>query len=287
MKKENKNNKTKKVNMLKRIIILILIIVTFFTVINFGRYVTNHVKDMYANSKGFYFQSDKLSLNQQVYNITSWTGVGEYVVDLDVNTYKNDLEKLDYDLSYIVECEVPGKQISCSINKGEPDTPYEGIIYKKNNHRDKFTVTFKANRPLKEGERINVIVKARTEQPYKKEISARYDIKIKSQELDYAVFDQPDKDYATLMVINRNMSDTAVNIKFDPTLLRIDSNNSAVKKSKEFKTTKIDGKDYINNISIILDKESSKKIKFYKVDKTQNYEFPNSQNKEYIQILGL
>ena len=274
----------KKINKIKILVLIIILLVIFFTIGVIGRYVTNNIRDMYATSKEFYFMSNKLDVNTPIYRITNWSGLGEYKVSFDLQSQMNDLQKLDYDLDYIIECECKSTKIDCRINSELPGVIYNGTIYKATN-TDRVTITFISKEPLKEGETLDVIIKARTEKPFKKEIKAKYSIKIGKKDLDYKIEDVKNRNYATLILSNVKDSDNILNIEFDPNVLRVDLNNKFTKDLIDYSSITIGNNQYINRIKIRLPKESSGKIKFYKIDKTKDYTYPNLLNDSIVKII--
>ena len=274
--------KKRKINKIK-VSIITIILILLFTAIAFGRYITTTKQDMYATSKKFFFTSDKLDVDTPTFDVSNWTGLGEYIIKFELKSSKNTLEKVDYDLDYSIDCETPGNKINYSINNGPINTQYNGIIYKSTNNN---SISIKINPlvELKKGENVNLVVRARSKTPYKKEISARFVIKPNGKKMDYIIEDVPNQNYLTLMLSNKNTVDTIFSIEFDPNILRIDSNNSAMEKAKSITTIRIGENDYVNKVEFILTKETSKKIKFYKVDKRNDYTYPNDTNTSVIKI---
>ena len=287
---EMKNKKKeKKINKSKIIFIGILSIIIFLSVVVLGRYISNEVKEVYLSSKGFFFKSDKLRENMPIptYKILNWSGIGKYEINFELHSYKNELEKAEYDMEYIVNCE-PNDKLNWQINNNPINTEYSGIIY-KNKNVDNITLTISPKGTLGEEENIDLVVNAISQNPYKKKISAKFKIKISNQKLNYQIEDF--KQSGSAKVIVRNPKDTVntMTLEFDPNLIRIDSNNNLVKNSKKYTTQKIadkDGKEieYINSVTFDLPAETTKKIIFYKVDKSKDYTYPNSSNKSIINV---
>ena len=72
---------------------------------------------------------------------------------------------------------------------------------------------------------------------------------------------------------------TQVTLEFDPNLLRLDMNNDVYlnRVVANDVTTTISGNTYIKKITFTLNGESVKNVKFYKVNKSQNYTYPGVQ----------
>ena len=85
----------------KQILLLLAIVLCSISfVIVFGRYVTNSVNNFFMRSKEFYFFSDKLSENLDIFQIENWSGVDDYTITINMNSRKNNLEVATYDIAY-------------------------------------------------------------------------------------------------------------------------------------------------------------------------------------------
>ena len=69
-----------------------------------------------------------------------------------------------------------------------------------------------------------------------------------------------------------------VRIEFDPNEILFDVTNSAYADATNITTTTIGGKTYISGFTISIDAISSREIRFYKVDVSQDYTYPNNNN---------
>lgn len=101
----------------------------------------------------------------------------------------------------------------------------------------------------------------------------------------YSIEDIANREYAILKITAPN-SDTRVTLEFDPTKLRIDSNNDIYinRDDSQTLTSTIDGKNYVKKFVFTLPSETTKYVKFYKVDKTQNYTYPGVQANSPIKV---
>ena len=75
-----------------------------------------------------------------------------------------------------------------------------------------------------------------------------------------------------------------VTISFDPNYILIDNTGESYINSINKKTVQINGETYINEITIPIDAISSKDLRFYKVDVSQNYTYPNNNNQSIVTI---
>lgn len=105
-------------------LLVILISVYGFT---YAKYVSNSILDYYLKSKGFYFNSDYLSLNNEKNVNNFWTGES---VTFNVRNNLNKLVITDYDIDYKVTCTIKGEVpagTSCRVN-GTNSNIYEGVL---------------------------------------------------------------------------------------------------------------------------------------------------------------
>ena len=101
----------------------------------------------------------------------------------------------------------------------------------------------------------------------------------------YSIEDAKNNEYAILKLTCPN-DEATVTLEFDPTKLRIDTNDEVYINRDESKTvtTTINGKQYVNKIVFDLPAETTRYVKFYKVDKTQNYTYPGVQETSPIEV---
>lgn len=281
--------KRKKLNKLKISTIIILIVLLFSTVV-FGRYIYNAIFEAYFSARQFYFSSDILRLGGTSYTYDNWGGIGEYEIGFDLYSYNNELSKLDYDLEYTVTCEsLNTDKITCSISGTNGLTSDDGIIYATTNTaRVTILVNPVTGAQITEGETVSLKVTAKTEEPYQKEISCTFDLYIKLPEGNsYSIEDVEGRDYALLKLVNRSETATQATLTFDPNELRLDMNDEIYTDSANrvsVETTTISGKEYINKIVFNIGAETAKNVKFYKVDKSQNYTYPGVEETSTITV---
>lgn len=281
MKKHRKLNKLK-------VGIVIFLIVFAFAITVFGRYMYNAVIEAYFSARQFYFSSDILITGGTTYTYDNWGGIDEYEIGFDLYSYNNELSKLTYDLDYTVTCEsLNTNKIECSIVGTNGATTANGTIYATTN-TSRVNVLVKPIAEISEGETVKFKVTAKTEVPYKKEISCTFSLYIKLPEGNsYSIEDVAGRDYAVLKLVNRSETATQAILEFDPNELRLDMNDEIYTNSDmlvEVETTTISGNQYVNKITFNISKESSKNVKFYKVDKTQNYSYPGVEETSAITV---
>lgn len=294
----------------KQIIIMlaILLCATSFVVV-FGRYVTNGINNFFLRSKEFYFNSDKLSENKSVFQIENWSGVDDYTITVNMNSRKNNIQVASYDISYDI-------QYTCSDNAICQLSKNSGTISKDTN-TDFFNLTITPNTQLETGDKVTVEIEATSTSNYKKTIKGKFTLVVGQENLTYQITDAPDEPYMNLRITNtlsyyvvrQSFGDYTVNQKididaylalsnedkakcfssivtmtFDPTKILLDITNENYPNVTNVTTTTINGKNYINSITLPIDAISSADIRFYKVDTSADYTYPNSNNNCVVTI---
>lgn len=139
---------------------------------------------------------------------------------------------------------------------------------------------------MKASETVTIEVTASTSVPYQKTISCKFTLKPETQGTNtYSIEDVENREYAILKLTCPNDS-TIVTLEFDPNELRIDTNDEVYINRDDTltETTSIDGKSYVKKFVFELQAETTRYVKFYKVDKTQNYTYPGVQATSSIKV---
>lgn len=281
------------------IIFAILIINTIVLVSIFGRYVVNKTKAFFERTKAFFFYSDKLDTDTPYYQIDNWSGVDDYTITINMNSYKNNLLTIDYDIEYEVSYTCSDNVI-CQLSSG----PY---IIESTTNTDSFNVIVTPNRTLDDGETAYVEITAKATSPYEKTLKARFTLKVGKEQLTYAIEDMANRSYLEVNITNTlsyytvnqafgdysagsqitrdtylslteeeqsKCSSQIISISFDPQEILLDMTDNTFVNGISNTTTTIDEKVYINSIEFKIDALSSKKVRFYKVDETMDYTYP-------------
>lgn len=296
-KKERKN----KYNIKQLIIVCLLFFNLIFLVSIFGRYVVKSVNNFYARSKEFYFYSDKLDVDNPAYQIENWSGVDDYSIIINMNSYANNLLSTSYDIDYVISY-FASDNIICNLSKES------GTIY-GDRKTDFFTLTITPNTTLKTGDNVFVEITAKATTPYEKTIKGRFTLIVGQEQLTYEIQDVANRPYLEVNITNtlsyyiaKEAFDTyavgdkitrdkymeltqtnkekcysaIVTINFDTDYLLMDMTNEAFVSSISTTNTNKGGYTYVNSITFKIDALSSKKVRFYKVDETQDYTNNNS-----------
>lgn len=285
-----------------KVSIVAIIILLVITIPVFGRYIYNSIREAYFAAELFYFSSDILTMNGARYQYNNWSGQEEYQIKFDLYSYESDWAKLDYDLNYTVTCSTSNSdKVKCSINDATQTTDdvqngivsQPGTILGSNSESSPTNVsivTIKVNPKvvITEDDIIKVNVTASTTEPYQKTISCEFTLKPTAGGLiSYTIEDVNNRDYALLKLTSPGEA-SVVEIEFDPTELRIDSNDeiyvNRITEAGSVETDTIGGKQYVKKFVFNMPAETTKFVKFYKVNKALNYTYPSGGADSAIQV---
>lgn len=313
MQRKNRKKIDTKAYKKKQLLILSLILICIFSfVVIFGRYVTNDIKDFFIRSKEFYFYSDKLSENMSVFQIDNWTGVDDYVITINMNSRKNNIKATTYAIEYDIKYACSNNAI-CQLSKTH------GVISESTN-TDSFNLTITPNTQLETGDRVVVEIEATSTTNYIKTIKGRFTLVVGKENLSYEITDKSQSPYMELSITNtlsyyiineafdeytqgqkissdvylslteeqkKKCYSSIVTISFDPTEILLDITNENYQNATNITTTTIDGKTYINGFSLAIDAISSVDLRFYKVDTSEDYTYPNSSNSSIVTVTSI
>ena len=303
MKKILKKLPTKKV-----LLMIVIITVVSVGVSTLAKFVIEEFHGYYLNAKDFYFTSNRLKKNQPTYLINNWSGVGSFNISFNILSEKNQYVYSPYDIPYTVSANCPNDVI-CTLDKTS-STVYQNSA----NHSDTVTLSVNPSRNYTQGETLTIIITAQSTSPYIETISARFQYSVGQQGVSYEIEDEANRVYAILKITNAitycrvntafltysvgdlidnqvyreldpvykpNCIGKKVDLTFSPNVLLLDTTDKLID-SSTYTTTTINGTAYINSLSTTIAPISTMAIKFYKVDDTQNYTYPNNNNQPSI-----
>ena len=274
-----------------------------------GRYITDNINNYFLRSGEFYFESDKLSKEGTTLQVDNWSGVDDYTITINMNSRKNNIEKATYDISYDINYSSTDNVI-CNLSKEE------GIIYASTN-TDYFNLTITPNTQLRTGDKVVVDIEVNSTSQYQKTLKGQFILVVGQENISYQITDEVKSPYIELSITNtlsyytvresfgsykegdRIDTDTylalseedknkcysgEIKIEFNPQEVLLDMTSEVYNKAKDIKTTLINGKNYINGFTINIDAISSVDIRFYKVDVTKDYTYPNANNESIIKV---
>lgn len=290
---------------------MIVAIIVFCFGTTLARYVYNAVNNYILESKGFYFTSSVLHMNNKKYKINNWDGVNHYVLTIDLMSRKNSLKSTTSDIEYETEVICP-KEVTCKLSKTK------GTIY-QSAKVDSYQITITPTGNFYAGDEIEITTKATSTFPYHKTLSASYTIGVEKNKFSYKITDSKNAKYATLDLTNavtyyqvehafgnhkvgdqiavedynllsaqdkENCFSAKVTISFPPEQLYLDITAMPYKNRLENsqKLTTVNGYSYISGFSFKIPASSSEKIIFYKEDITKDYTYPLINNTSVINV---
>ena len=294
------------------ILVLIILIIIISLVVIFGRFVTNSLNNFFLRSGEFYFESDKLSEEGTTLQVDNWSGVDDYTFTVNINTRKNNIETATYDIPYEIKYSASDNVI-CNLSKEN------GIIYASNNS-DSFTITITPNTQLRTGDKVTIDLEVISTGEYKKTLKGKFILVVGQENISYEITDEKLNQYLELSITNTlsyytvrenfdsyNVGDRIdvdtylnlsqenknkcysgeVKLEFDPNEVLLDMTSEIYNEAKNIETININGNTYIRSFTINIDAISSVDIRFYKVDVTKDYTYPNNNNNSVIEVTSI
>lgn len=294
------------------ILVLIILIIIISLVVIFGRFVTNSLNNFFLRSGEFYFESDKLSEEGTTLQVDNWSGVDDYTFTVNINTRKNNIETATYDIPYEIKYNASDNVI-CNLSKEN------GIIYASNNS-DSFTLTITPNTQLRTGDKVTIDLEVISTGEYKKTLKGEFILVVGQENISYEITDEKSNPYLELSITNTlsyytvrqafgnyNLGDRIdvdaylalsqenknkcysgeVKLEFDPNKVLLDMTSEIYNQAKNIETININGNTYIKSFTINIDAISSVDIRFYKVDVTKDYTYPNNNNDSVIEVTSI
>ncbi len=302
MKKE-KTEKTKKRRINRFLVILIIVVlsigVLFLFKPSYARYIYNGIKNYYYESQRFYFNCDKLSDDNAIFQLDNWDGVNSFTVTYNLNSFKNNSVAADSDIAYniVYNC---SSNVTCTISK------QQGVIY-KTTHQDYFTINITPNTALSAGDSVTLNVSASSTSPYTKTLTGMVKLNVGVPGITYEIVDKANQPYLDFKITNtlnyyrvvtpfgnysagdtleeeayNNLSandkskctSALIKLTFNPNVILIDITSDFYDNAYSYDTQLIDNKEYVNEIIFGVDPVTSISVRFYKVEASNNYTYP-------------
>ena len=244
-----------------------------------------------------------------MYQVDNWSGVDDYVITINMNSNNNNIEAATYDIGYNISYTCSDNAI-CQLSKTS------GTIL-ANTNSDYFNLTITPNTQLSTGDKVVIEVEVNSTAPYKKTLKGKFTLVVGKERLSYQITDDEQSPYMILRMTNtlsyytvkeafgsftvgqkidietylslteyekKKCYSAIVKIGFDPNKILFDVTNSAYSDSTNMTNVLINGKSYISGFTIPIDAISSREIRFYKVDVSQNYTYPNNNGNSIVAI---
>ena len=303
MKKKFKLNK--KIVFLGIAIVLCLIMV-IFNPVTIARYVYNAIRNYYLETQDFYFNCDKMSLNNSLYQIDNWDGE-DFSVTFNMNSIKNNLVVSKSDISYNLS-------YTCSSNVVCTASKNNGVIDAQSN-RDYFIINIHPIVSLQEGDSVWLNVSSTSISPYVQTISGRIQLNVGIPGLTYEIMDEANRPYLNFSLTNtfdfykviraygnhavgeeisssayrnlpssekENYASALITLSFDPHVVLLDLTSEFYQDAVSHSEVTIDGYQYVNSITFKVNPISSEMIRFYKKNASMNYTYPYGTNTPII-----
>lgn len=254
------------------LIVLVILIFLVPTMTSFAKYVYNAVHDYYLGTKGFYFNSDKLTSNHSEFEIANnWSGAETYQITVNLNSKKNDLVFAETDIDYEISF-TNSDNIVCSISKtsGTIRGSASGGI-----NEDYFIITINpANGTgLANGVQTWVDIEVTSTSPYVATLSGKLYVGVGTEDITYEIIDTPDNPYLEVNITNSLDTGEDVTLSFDPNVILLDMTSSFRINATAIATQDINGYAYVNTVTSYVGSLETTTVKFYKVDLSQDYTY--------------
>ena len=296
--------------------ILILICLLFISLLpfitTFSRYAINSLNEYYSRTKEFYFNSDKLDVYTPEFLIDNWSGVEPYPIQVKVNSMKNNILGASYNIDYEIEAE-------CTTHNAVYTLSQTSGTISKNTHEDSFTLNVIPNANLEIGDEVNVVITAYTTEPYERTLSGSFTLRVGRESITYVIEDSAnspycelkvtntqsfyikDPEYADAPIANRVTIDeylalspenqakyhsALITLTFNPAVVRLDMTNENYLNAISVDDTTLNGYTYINELKFKVDAISSTTVRFYKVETSRDYTYPNNSNNSVITFVA-
>lgn len=295
----------------KLLLYIIALIIMFPFSLTMSRYINKLTTNYYLETQKFYFNSDKLTEDNNTYTIENWSGVENISMDIQLESRKNQYEAAETDVNYVISytCE---DTVTCSISKES------GTIYSSTNV-DSVTLNLVPNKNFENGESTKITVTAKSTSPYSKTLKATFIVRVGKKGISYEIQDETYQTYLFLKITNsksfykvneafgnytlnqeidyleyleladadkEKCTSALISISFDPKTIILDTTSPILDKvnDEDISTVEIDSKNYISGIKFKIDALSSEAIRFYKKTPSKNYTYPIVNAKSIINL---
>lgn len=280
----------------KNIILLIIIfcVISVITVcLTFSKYIYNSVLGYYLQSRGFYFSSDNLDINNKKNSILTWDGSN---IKFEIKNSENASLVSEYDISYKVSCEILNNEkeyLSCNLNNTgqstysgkltgtskciDPNGEKEvgdliksecelgGYTWKKEITTKEIYFNIDLTDETKSIDEVSVQVTVESTHPYKKTLKGVFNLNLAEEEAGHEIYYEDFDEYNQITILNKSDEDSCFNISFDETknIYNNFSNDVVDTLTTEDKT--------INKIKVKIKKQASSMFDFYKIKPEEVY----------------
>lgn len=285
-------------------------VISLFFIVNFSRYVKQIIENYITRTERFYFNSDKLTVDNKEFEVNYWPGAAPYEITITMNSLDNNLRGTDIDIDYDITCTAQ-TGLRCDLSKTSSTI---GTLTNK----DTFVVTAVPIVAFQDGESSSITVTAKASEPFEKELSATFRFVVGHYGLSYKIEDEVGQPYLKAVISNTDdyyvvrqafgtysngdrissavysslpeadkskCSGVLIKLSFAPEDLRLDMTNYYYQ-NKITETIKqlTDGFNYVNSFSFSVNPQTALEIKFYKLDITKNYTYPFGDDDPIVEL---
>lgn len=291
--------------------VTIVSIATLFLIVNYGRYVKDIIDNYITRTQRFYFNSDKLTTDCKEFEINYWPGVDPYPINIQLNSMDNNLRVAPIDIDYTVTCS-PTMGLRCDLSQTRGTIDDSGV--------DSFVVTAIPDAIFDSGDTVSLTVKAKASEPFEKELCADFVFVVGDYGLSYKIEDEANSPYLEAIISNtvdyykviepfgenneyyvgRQISaslyeeltpaeqakcaSALITLSFDPTVVRLDMTNYYYQNKRSQVIDQIGGFDYVKEFTFAVKPQTSVAIKFYKLQRSNDYTYPLGNNPQIVQF---
>lgn len=224
---------------------------------SYAKYASNTVWNYYLESRGFYFNSDLITGN----NDRNWDGSS---ISFNITNYDNDDLISSFDISYRVTCTIVGEASSyatCKVN-GTNSNIYNGTITGGTKSTKSDYIDIVSNEELT-GLTVDITVESIS--PYHKTINGEYVLNKGSLEIGglnvmYNLGTSSDK----VIITNSYNENKCCKLSWNTNKLRIDDRSGNILSSTS------DASGYVKDIIFSINKKDSIDFIFYRTDFDEN-----------------
>lgn len=269
----------------------VILLVLLTRGITYAKYVSDAAFNYYLSSKGFYFESEELTSDQNKITDTSWDGEK---ISFSITNSKNKFIASESDIKYEISCTIDEENTTkkCYLNGteeskvtgslsaafgclNETDDKVDTSSYNET-QCENYTWTYvptKAEHYFEvvdtKGNSVDtatVIITAKSQEPYQKTISAKYVLTKDSSDIGTLSLKYESKEsYENVIITNSYNEDKCLKLTWNADDLIIDEYNTNIISSKT------NSNNYINEIIFKVSKKDSLNYTFYKNDKEKTF----------------
>ena len=274
------------------ICLILIVSATFLSfAVHYSSYAYNVIRVYYLRTQNFYFNSNKLTIDNKSYEISPWPGTSSQMINITMNSLDNSLKGASKDIEYdvSVSCDNTTK-VSCYLRKNSEDTGKHSTLSNvipgknadSNPNTDSFIVILEpknGGRDLQIGDRVTINVTANATSPYTQTLRGTFVIIVGNYGVNFSILDEAGRMYTDGLITNTLDDPSYIRFDFPINTLTFDMSNTVynnctlasnittgVDCAYRVQTVSKDGKNYqyISGIDFKVNGKSSASVRFFK-----------------------